>query len=275
MDRWVVVAIVAVLGAEAPAAAEKCRDEQAIKDVYAAKSLFDRGHYEEALPLWERAYEVCPSPDLLFNMAQAHRMLGHLEQAITLYRSWLREARNPDPALKREIEDRIVELADLLAAQRKTAEKPPTGTASSETRPGERLTATKPGSGPSGVEDSGKEDVAGGPPAPGETRAPAWYKDRWGLVLTVTGVVTMGVGGALFVHGGTLAEDAMSATDEIEVERMIDSAETYRTLGGVALAVGAAVSVAGIVKLVIPERPRSPTADVAIGPGWVVVWGSF
>lgn len=267
--------ILALAAWSAPAfAGKKCESADARKAVVDGKTHYDFGRYQEAIELWERAYAECPSTGLLFNLAQAHRMLGNNEEAITLYRSWLREAPDIDPEVRREVEARVSELAALIAAQRKAAERPPTGVSGegaggrTETEPATTEPAvTEP---PPAVEPSQPL-----PPPPSDPSPPAWYKDRWGLVLTAAGVATLGVGAGLFIHGGSLADDAANAMDEAEVQRMIDSAGTYRTVGSVFLVVGGAVAVTGIVKLVIPDRPKRRAADVAVGPGWIVVSGEF
>src|SRR5205807_10015881 len=55
-----------------------------------AKSLFEHGmtlyalgRYTEAAPLFERAFELKPDPALLYNAAQAHRLAGHSQRALT------------------------------------------------------------------------------------------------------------------------------------------------------------------------------------------------
>src|SRR5439155_1462257 len=53
-------------------------------------SFYDLGKYSEALDSFETAYQRKAVPALLFNIAQCHRQLGHLEQAARVYKSYLR-----------------------------------------------------------------------------------------------------------------------------------------------------------------------------------------
>src|SRR5262249_58021652 len=62
-----------------------------------ARALFERGsalyalgRYAEAAPLFERAFELKPDPALLYNAAQAYRLLGNKPRALTLYQNYFR-----------------------------------------------------------------------------------------------------------------------------------------------------------------------------------------
>ena len=109
-------------------------------------------------------------------------------------------------------------------------------------------------------------------------RAPSRWADTTALVLTGAGLVSLGVGVGLALNARSLDDDASRALDQVEVRDLRDRAATRRTLGYVALGVGAAATVAGVVKFVLVPSPRSPTtarlAPVA-GGGIVVVGGSF
>src|SRR5262245_5282162 len=65
--------------------------------VQAARSYVDAGlaaqksgDYDTAIMLYKKAYELVSHPVLLFNMAQAHRLAGRAEQALALYRKYLK-----------------------------------------------------------------------------------------------------------------------------------------------------------------------------------------
>src|SRR5688572_9287412 len=83
---------------------------------------FKLGRHTEAVERWERAYELCPEPDLLFNLAQVHRKLNNHEKARDLYRSYLNEAKNLSQAERDKIQERIQELEDLITIQKRSAE---------------------------------------------------------------------------------------------------------------------------------------------------------
>ena len=50
---------------------------------------YDLGHFADARQLFESAYEAKAAPALLFNIAQCHRKLGHYQEAINMYQSYL------------------------------------------------------------------------------------------------------------------------------------------------------------------------------------------
>src|SRR5437879_844113 len=121
-----------------------------------AKSLFERGmtiyalgHYAEAAPLFERAFEIKPDPALLYNAAQAHRLAGHSARALTLYQSYLQLY--GDAARQPEIEAHIAQLKIALETHQHAATSPPTGvespsTASATPAPGAPAAAVTPSS---------------------------------------------------------------------------------------------------------------------------------
>ena len=116
---------------------------------------------------------------------------------------------------------------------------------------------------------------AGGPAGPSSGRGGGerWYRDPWGWALLATGVVVAGAGTGFALHAASLREDARTAVDESEVRRLSDSADQYRLAGLVGIGAGAALVVGGVIKLVIHET--SSGTDVAIGPGWIGVKGTF
>jgi tetratricopeptide (TPR) repeat protein len=69
-----------------------------------AKSHFKKGRdlqrlgqYEQAILEYQAAYQLAPRPELLFNIAQCHRLAGHASEAIDYYERFL-AALPDDPA---------------------------------------------------------------------------------------------------------------------------------------------------------------------------------
>lgn len=89
--RLAIAALVALaaLAAPRPAAAEDAATRAAKRHYQKGDKLFTLGKFEQALAEFEAAYQAKPIPGLLFNIAQAHRNLDHLEQAIFAYRKYL------------------------------------------------------------------------------------------------------------------------------------------------------------------------------------------
>ncbi|HVR60373.1 MAG TPA: hypothetical protein VMU50_00665 [Polyangia bacterium] len=55
-----------------------------------AMSAYGLGDYAQAADLYEKAFAAKADPALLYNAAQAHRMAGHGDRALELYRNYLR-----------------------------------------------------------------------------------------------------------------------------------------------------------------------------------------
>lgn len=67
------------LAQPAPAADKTKVAKQYVDAGLAAQST---GDYDTALTMYAKAYELVPHPVLLFNMAQAHRLAGHLAHGL-------------------------------------------------------------------------------------------------------------------------------------------------------------------------------------------------
>jgi tetratricopeptide (TPR) repeat protein len=93
-------------------------------DIEAAKAHFSRGtrlyqvgEYRQASEEFKAAHLAKPDPAFLYNIAQCHRQLGELEQAVTLYRRYL--AGSPNASNRAEVEDRIADLEAQVAAHKR------------------------------------------------------------------------------------------------------------------------------------------------------------
>jgi tetratricopeptide (TPR) repeat protein len=86
-----------------------------------AKALYQKGstayrlaRFARALSLFEKALGLASRPSLLFNIAQCHRQLGHVQKALFSYRLYISESerlhpRKPIPFFD-EVRKRITEL---------------------------------------------------------------------------------------------------------------------------------------------------------------------
>jgi tetratricopeptide (TPR) repeat protein len=57
----------------------------------AGTAFYEAGDYDRAIEQYRQAYELIPSPDLLFNLGQAYRLKGDMKSAANYYRLCLRQ----------------------------------------------------------------------------------------------------------------------------------------------------------------------------------------
>ncbi len=96
----------ALVLAPSTAAADDAATRSARRHFTKGEKLFALGRFDDALLQYEAAFEAKPLPGFLFNIAQCHRNLGNIDQAIFSYRKYLRE--QPD-AENREAVERLIE----------------------------------------------------------------------------------------------------------------------------------------------------------------------
>jgi tetratricopeptide (TPR) repeat protein len=121
------LAAAALLNAPRSAAQPDAATEMARALYEKGQRQYDLGHFEEALRLFESAYEAKPVAGLLFNIGQCHRRLGDLQNASTLYRSFLRA--DPDNRGADRARELLAEVEEKLRMQSSAAETPPKGLA--------------------------------------------------------------------------------------------------------------------------------------------------
>src|SRR5204862_6239173 len=69
---------------------------------------FDLGQYADAIRDFKAAYLRAPSPELLYDLAQAYRLSGDCPQAAAMYRRYL--ATSPTGRQRARTDQRIAEL---------------------------------------------------------------------------------------------------------------------------------------------------------------------
>lgn len=121
-SRALLAAFAVVLGlAVTPVGARAADEEEAKIHFDKAQMAYKLGKYAEAIREYEAAYRAMPDPAFLFNIAQSHRQqyrldrrAKHLQRALTLYKSYLREM--PQAPNKQTVQKIIEELKSLLTA---------------------------------------------------------------------------------------------------------------------------------------------------------------
>lgn len=265
-----------------------------------AKALFSDGnqHYNlgefpQALELYKSAYRVKPLAAFLFNIAQCHRKLGHQQEAITMYQSYL--AGIPDAQNRALVESLIAESQQKLADERKMEDR---RIAEEARREGERLASEK-----KRAEDERKAKEAEALAAVERRKAEQVRIDRerereleklynkhparkWTFVAG-------GIGAAAMIAGGVFGYTARSAQSSFDkagcgdptrvlghdalAQCVSDSDQGKRNalLGNIGLIGGGALLLTSTMIFVIDpgnvERPDMARARVAISPTSVQV----
>jgi tetratricopeptide (TPR) repeat protein len=157
-----------------------------------ARALFNRGatsyalgRYAEAAQLFEKSFELKQDPAILYNAAQAHRLAGNKQQALVLYKSYLRLYGAQGNAA--EVEQRIIELRDAIEAEQRAKASPPAQSSHAESPPPATPRI-----------DRRQTTVLVNPPLPPPSRKPltkrGWF---WGVVVgsavVVGGAIAVGV----------------------------------------------------------------------------------
>jgi len=85
-----------------------------------AVAAYKAGDYERSLTLFKKAYKIKKHPLCLFGMAQSHRKLDHVSEAITNYEKYL--VTKPGADLKREVDGYLKDLKVAKKSLDATAE---------------------------------------------------------------------------------------------------------------------------------------------------------
>lgn len=208
------------------------------------RAFHDAGDYAGAIAAFTQAYVIAPSPALLFNLAQAYRLLGNCDDAALLYRRYLATGPSPEERTLAEAHLAKVEhCADKLAGHIPIA----TAAASLVVLPPLDVNATPP-------------------PVPGPSVTARIEKDL-GLGLAIGGGVALAAAVAYAVQAHEAASEVSAAfkrhahgNDVARIDaRGQAAAATARVLGiGGALGVGA-----GVVMYVIGRRTEAAAVTVA------------
>lgn len=228
-----------------PAAAQTASSDaaRAVQLNEAGAELYTAGNYAGALAAFERAYSLIMEPNLLFNIAGCYEQLGQPARAVEYYHRFLR-APDADPKGRERALDA---LAALGAVQ---------------------LTAPEP-------------------PAPNEPSS--WDHPAWPLLTLGTGILLAGLGTGLYLDGARDHDEVTGAPNygdasrpssmtEVEAQRLIDSGDTKKLIGGIGLGVGSTLIATHVVLTLWRSTQREASqvrAEIRLLPGGCLVTGSF
>lgn len=88
------------------------------------KLAFDQGRFREALGEYQRAYDLAPVPELLFNIARCREQLGETAAAIAGYEQYL--AAKPNAEDRADVESHLEQLRAGLPSPAPATAPPPT-----------------------------------------------------------------------------------------------------------------------------------------------------
>ena len=205
------------------------------------------GDYDTAITFYQKAYQLVPHPTLIFNIAQAHRLAGRIDQALALYKRYLSE----DPSglqaqtardIIRDIEAKKAEEAGKAEEARKTAEaKQAEDTRKAEDARKARELEAEHANPPSAAPGATARDTG----ATGTSDA------NLGRTLRITGIAT-GAGGAVGLiigtgfglHARSLSNDLSKPGAPYDPSK-VSSGQHANTIAIVGLAGGGALVAAG------------------------------
>ncbi len=238
--RSLLMVLTCVLAAAAPAMAQAPEFDAA--DL-TARGLFERGRvayeigqYNEALSLFQQAYDNSRRPRLLYNIGQAADRLRLNRTALKAFQVYLEEV--PDAENRVEVENRIRVLEQLPDSAPAPAEEPHDPQVSVV-----RIVET---------------------PAKPTNIAP-WLVVAAGGVATVTGAV-------LLVLGSNQISDVENGSSWNSVRDEASSGPTYTAVGVTTMAVGLVGAAVGLAWVI--ATPDEQTV-VSVVPGGVTVRGSL
>ena len=195
--------------------------------------------FAAAIELFQKAYDIEPVPNLLFNIAKCYEKLEQWDPAIEYYQKFVVEP-DVDKAARQSALDRIDALKEVQAAQR---------LAEADKKQPDDQTVVK------------KEEPKVEPSAPDHT---------WAYVTLGTGVAFL-AGGAVF---GVLAsseqtnfEQGATYQDRVDAK---DAGETYAVVADGLYITGAVLAVVGVVLYVTAHAEQDAVASGPVKPvGWV------
>lgn len=237
-----------------------------------ALAYYANEQYAEAITAFTKAYELSLASGILFNIAQAYRLLGDCPNAVKTYKRFI--ADDPGHPNRKLAEESLTSLGECGATKPAGGTTPPPPSTQAD---------------PAGMDPMGDGSGAGVPPlAPIDPPAP-------GRTETIAGIAGFAMGGALLLGSGVFALNASNAADDLEeyfeggpkpfdqmAAQLEDNYRSDRTKAIVFAALGVAAGGGGAYlfyrgRKAAKEAEASSSVTVApAGGGAVLLWsGSF
>ena len=199
-----------------------------------AQAAFKSEDYDAAAAAVEAAYIIEPNAMLLYPWAQAERSRGNCAAAVELYQRFLDS--NPPEAAATPARENMERCKEQLAAE------------APEPEPEEEP-----------VDEEIEEEPEPEPePAPvtkdEQPKAKKWYADPVGGVLVGVGVVGVGVGAGLMGAAGSRAKKVADEDMHSDYLAAREGATKLRNGGAIALSIGGALVIGGVVRYVLVAK---------------------
>ena len=219
----------------------------------AARQFYDQADYQRSIQYWRDVFKFdCNAIGTLINLANAYEKLGDRQNAIFALEAYIKRMKLADPtAVVSKFETKVQNLKQLQQDQADAAASAAASASAAAPRP----SAMTP------------------PPPPSATTPPIMVKP-YGAAPGVT----IGLGAAVMVVGGILIPVGLGKIDEAgctakpndansfvcpspDAEALAQSGQTLVPAGKVALGVGAAAFVGGLIWEFVANKPQPTAAD--------------
>lgn len=109
------LALLSLLAQETPATASRRAKSAAQAMLKQGTSLYARGEYADALESFQKAYDLYPSPKLLFNIGRANNELRRPVEAIVAFETFLAQGSDAPAGMLAEATKTVADLSSKLA----------------------------------------------------------------------------------------------------------------------------------------------------------------
>ncbi len=227
------------------------------------KNKYALGKYEEAAADFEKAYAISSQPAILYNMAQAYRLSGKTERALTLYKSY--RSFDPESPFRDEINQRITELQKAVDDQKAAQAK----REAEEKQKREELERQKELERNRELAKQEAEVKAKQALMKLEKAKPHARLDLVGYAVTAVGVVCLGAGAAMAALAKGASDDLTAAAKRGDTftQSLADkqsNGKTFNTTGIALMAVGGVATIGGVVAIVIGLKWRKSDKEKGI-----------
>jgi tetratricopeptide (TPR) repeat protein len=237
------VALAALSGSGVARAEEAPATQPSDADLKLAKqhnqlgtTYFGQGAYDKALKDFKVSHRLSKKPELLYNIAKCHELLGQLEQAMVAYQRYLDETGKQDATVQARIQNLKVRIEQAPASAPVTSADP-----------------------------VGQDKAPAEPPS--SPPASSW-KTIAGWSLVGLGLAAVGAGIAMGVVSGSKSSEVEEAYREgtrewADLEEVESSGEGLELGMIIGVSVGAAAAVSGAVLLLLSRGGAEQRVSVA------------